>query len=909
MTIRNLEHLLVPSAIALIGASDRAHSVGAILTDNLVKGGFKGDIWLVNPKREAIGTARCYASIAALPNAPDLAVIATPPETVPDLIEELGRKGCRAAVVVTAGIRGALRAAMLKAAGRYVLRIQGPNCLGLMLPPLGLNASFAQISPPAGNLAFLSQSGALITGIVDWAASRGVGFSHVISMGDMADIDAGDLLDYLAGDAHSTAILMYIESVTAAPKFMSAARRAARVKPVIVIKSGRHAAGAAAALSHTGALAGADRAFEAAFRRAGLLRVRELSDLFSAAEVLAKVPSLSGERLAIITNGGGAGVLATDRLVDLGIEPTLLSEATVARLDGALPATWSHRNPIDIIGDADAARFAGALDAALDDPGVDAALVINCPTALNPSLDAAVAVTERLEARKAAGKSPKPVLTAWLGVTAAATSRDHFARHGIPTFDTAADAIEAFAQLARYQRAQTELMATPHSLPEAVFKDGPAAASILKSALEAGRAKMTEVEAKALLAAYNIPIAETIVAATPKDAALRSKSLLQKYRSCALKILSVDISHKSDIGGVRLDLETPDQIEEAAKRMLARVTAANPEARVDGFTIQPMIKRPGAHELLLGISIDATFGPLVTFGAGGVAVEAMRDVAHALAPLDLNLARDLMRQTRIWCLLQGYRNRPPADIDAIALTLVRLSYLAARHPEIREIDINPMLADEKGVIALDARVVIADEAKSPRTPMAIRPYPTEWERLVKLADLGTILLRPIRPEDENLYAGFFAKVESADIRLRFFHPRVGLSHRFLARLTQIDYAREMAFVAISQDTGELLGVARFVADPDFVAGEYGILVRSDLKGKGLGWAMMTQLIEYARASKLQQIYGYILAHNTTMLAMCEQLGFLTPIDADDPALVRATLVLSDARATGATAVGAVPMSA
>ncbi len=898
MTIRNLEHLLAPQTIALIGASDRPHSVGAIVTDNLLKGGFKGEIWLVNPKRKAIGAVRCYASVAALPGTADLAVIATPPDTLPDLIDQLGRSGCRAAVVVTAGIRGALRDAMLTAAGRYLLRIQGPNCLGLMLPPLGINASFAQMAPPAGNLAFLSQSGALITGIIDWAASRGVGFSHVVSMGDMADVDAGDLLDYLAGDAHSTAILMYLESVTAAPKFMSAARRAARVKPVIVIKSGRHASGAAAALSHTGALAGADRAFEAAFRRAGVLRVRELSELFSAAEVLAKVPSLAGDRLAIITNGGGAGVLAADRLSDLAIEPALLTTATIARLDSSLPATWSRRNPVDIVGDADAGRFATALDATLDDPGVDAALVINCPTALNESLEAAAAVTRTLDERVKNGRQTKPVLTAWLGETAAASSREHFAAQGIATFDTPADAIEAFAQLSRYRRAQTALMATPPSLPEAVFQDGPAAAGILKSALEAGHTTMTEVEAKALLAAYDIPIAETIVAATPTAAASLAKPLLQQYGSCALKILSAAISHKSDIGGVRLDLETPEQIEQSAKLMLARVSAAKPEALIDGFTIQPMIKRPGAHELLLGISIDPTFGPLVTFGAGGIAVEAMRDVAHALAPLDLYLARDLMRQTRVWRLLQGYRNRPRADIDAIALTLVRLSYLAARHPEIREIDINPLLADENGVIALDARVVIADETKTPRTPMAIRPYPTEWEKTLQLSGLVSIQLRPIRPEDETLYTAFFAKVDSADVRLRFFQPKVGLSHRFLARLTQIDYAREMAFVAISKDTGELLGVARFVADPDFVAGEFGILVRSDLKGRGIGWALMTQLIDYATAAKLQQIYGHVLAHNTTMLAMCQQLGFATAIETDDPSLIKATLDLAHVPARG-----------
>ncbi len=894
MTIRNLEMLLAPRSIVMIGASSRPKAVGSIVTRNLLAGGFKGDIWLVNPGHSEVSGLRSYFNVAALPGVPDLAVISTPPETVPGMIGELGRKGCRAAVVITAGLRGPLKQAMLDAAKPYLLRIQGPNCLGLMLPPLGINASFSHVAPIPGKLAFLSQSGALITGIVDWAVSRSIGFSHVISMGDMADVDVGDLLDYLAGDRQSHAILMYLESIIAAPKFMSAARRAARSKPVVVIKSGRHASGASAALSHTGALAGADQAYEAAFRRSGLLRVQEMSELFSAVEVLAKNPRLLGERLAIITNGGGAGVLAADRLGDFGNDTAALSAATLARLDAALPATWSHANPVDIVGDADAKRFETALDAVLDDTAIDAALVINCPTALNPSLDAAQAVTRAIDARRTADKLEKPVLTNWLGVAAAAPSREHFAAHGVPTFDTPADAVEAVWYLVRHRRAQIELMATPPSLPDAIFKDTGLAGPILSEALANGRTMLTEVEAKSLLGAYDIPITTTQIATSPEQAGHLAQSIIVQHGACVLKILSVDISHKSDIGGVRINLETPAQVQEAAGQMLARIHDRMPEARIGGFTIQPMIRRPGAHELLLGISVDPTFGPLVTFGTGGTGVEVIRDTAQALPPLDLNLARDLMAQTRVWKLLQGYRNRPRADIDAIALTLVRLSYLAARHPQIREIDINPLLADEHGVIALDARVTIADETKSPRPPLAIRPYPSEWERTIARpalapAGLGEILIRPIRPEDEVLYAAFFEKIDKEDVRLRFFSPHVALSHAFLARLTQIDYAREMAFVALSKESGTLLGVARFIADPDFAKGEYGILVRSDLKGQGLGWALMTQLIDYARASQLQRIYGEVLAHNTTMLAMCRELGFDISISDDDPSIVRATL--------------------
>lgn len=889
MTIRNLDRLMAPRSIVLVGASEQPGSVGEVVTRNILKAGFDGEIWLVNPRRGSALGVPCHSSVESLPGVPDLAVVVTPPSTVPGVIDELGRKGCRAAVVISAGIRGELRNEMLKAAGRHLLRIVGPNCLGLMLPPLGVDASFSHIAPIPGTLAFLSQSGALITGVIDWATSRGIGFSHIVSMGDMADVDAGDLLDYLAGDPASKAILMYLESLTEAPKFMSAARRASRSKPVIVIKSGRHARGAAAAMSHTGALAGADFAFEAAFRRAGILRVHELGELFSAAEILSKVPGLNGERLALITNGGGAGVLATDRLGDLGLEPAVLSSKTIAVLDKVLPPTWSRGNPIDIIGDAHADRFAAAVSAALDDPNVDAALVLNCPTALSPSLEAAKAVTAVQEKRKAEGKAAKPILTNWLGTTAAAESRCHFAEKGIPTFDTPADAIGAFGELVRHRRAQSELMATPPSLPDAIFKDGEIASKIIDDALSAGHEMMTEFEAKALLRAYGIPTVDTEIAASPEDVERIAARLIAEHGACVLKILSLDITHKSDVGGVRLGLDTAEEARTAAETMLARIRELKPTARIDGFTVQPMIRRARAHELLLGVSIDRTFGPLVTFGAGGVAVEAVRDVAHALPPLDANLARDLMRHTRIWRLLQGYRDRPAAAIDEIALTLVKLGYLVARHKEIREIDINPLLADENGVIALDARVRIVSEKHEPRTPLAIRPYPSEWETRRQIGKLGEVFIRPIRPEDEVLYSDFFAKIDAKDIRMRFFSTKANLTHRLLARLTQIDYAREMAFAALDPRDGRLLGVARFIADPDFVAGEYGVLVRSDLKGQGLGWALMSHLIEYAKSSGLKRIFGHILHENDTMISMCRELGFEMTVDNDDPALMRATL--------------------
>jgi acetyltransferase len=889
MTIRNLDNLLKPRSIALVGASPQPGSVGLIIGRNLRAGGFSGPIWLVNPKYRSIEGQDCYPSLSALPAAPDLGIIATPPETVPHLVAELGAKGARAAVVITAGVRQDLKQRMLDAARPNLLRVQGPNCLGLMLPGIGVNASFSHKPPLSGDLAFVSQSGALITAIIDWARGRNIGFSHVVSLGDMADADFGDLLDYLAGEVHSRAILLYMESVTNARKFMSAARRAARSKPVIVVKAGRSTSGAKAALSHTGALAGADGAYEAAFRRAGVLRVRELDELFSAAEILARHPLLSGERLAILTNGGGAGVLATDHLADLGGTLATLSNSTRSALDAVLPPTWSRGNPVDIIGDADPARYTAALDVLLRCDDADAVLVMNCPTALASSTENAEHVTSILDRRKGSGKPAKVVIANWLGDEAGRESRALFSRKGIGSFATPADAVNGFMYLVRYARARDELLRTPPSLPRDFRVDQETARGTINAATKGGRTVLSEVEGKELLVAYGIPTVPTKIARDPGEVGALAAGFIAEHGACVVKILSDDISHKSDVGGVRLGLEREAEARQAAADMLERIARSKLEVRVEGFTVQPMIRRPRAHELILGMSVDEAFGPLVMFGAGGTAVEVVRDTAHALPPLDMKLARDLMKQTRVWHLLQGYRDCPAANIDAIGEALVRLSSLVAHHPEIREVDINPLLADAAGVIALDARVRI--DAAHPRVPMSIRGYPSEWSRDVDVGSVGRVHIRAIRPEDEVLYRDFFAKVTLDDQRLRFFTAAPALSHRFLAQLTQIDYAREMAFVAISQD-GKLLGVVRMVADPDYTQAEYAGLVRSDLKGCGLGWRVMCHLIAYARAEKLEQLHGSVLADNTTMLQMCRELGFTVEAQPGDAGVRRVRLQLN-----------------
>ncbi len=892
MTIRNLEFLLAPKSVVLVGASPKPGSIGRIVAANLAAAGFAGPVWLVNPKHTTIDGRPCFAGIADLPGVPDLAIIATPPATIPRIIEELGGKGTRAAVVITAGVTPELRQAMLDAARPHLLRIQGPNCLGLMLPPIALNASFCHRSPLSGDLALVSQSGALITGIVDWAAGRGIGFSHIVSLGDMADVDFGDTLDYLAGDTSSRALLLYIEQLTNAAKFMSAARRAARAKPVVVIKSGRHAEGARAARSHTGALAGSDAAYEAAFRRAGLVRVNELQDLFNAAEMLSRQPRLEGERLLIVTNGGGAGVLAADRLADLGGVLAPLSPTMAGALDAVLPPTWSRNNPVDIIGDADARRYSATLDVAFGSSDADAVLVINCPTALASSSDVAAAVVACRSSRRAAGHFDKPLLTNWLGDSAADASRQLFAQEKIATFDTPAEAVEGFMQLVRYARAQDELLRTPPPIPGGMTFDSARAQAVIDGVRMRGQAMLAEVDAKALLSAYGIPVVETAVARTPDEVEAIARRLLASSQSCVVKILSDDITHKSDVGGVRLGLASPEAARDAAAEMLERIGRARPDAKIAGVTVQPMIRKPRAHELIVGMSDDATFGPMIMFGAGGTAVEIMRDTNQALPPLDLQLARDMMRRTRVHRLLEGYRDRPKSDLDAIALTLVKLSALVIAHPEIREIDINPLLADESGAIALDARVRVATAGEASRRPLSIKPYPAHWERRTTLPAIGTVLLRPIRPEDELLYGRLIERLTPQDVRMRFFIARPQMSHKLIARLTQIDYAREMAFVAIEETSGELIGVARFIADPDYRRAEYAVIVASDLKGRGLGWRLMQQLIEYGRHEGLGELYGDVLADNSTMLKMCQELGFKVEAADGDASIRRVTLRLT-----------------
>lgn len=893
MTVRNLEHALRPRSVAVIGASDEPGSVGHTLTQNVLTGGFEGQVFLVNPHHGTIAGRDCFKSVEALPEAPELAVIATPPDSVPPIIEALGKKGTRATVVITAGFSAALKQAVLDAARPYCLRVIGPNCLGISVPALGLNANFGLNAPKSGSLAFLSQSGALMTGILDWASARDIGFSYVVSMGDMADVDVGDLLDFLAADVSTSAILLYLETIPAARKFMSAARSAARAKPVIAIKSGRNAAAAKAAATHTGALAGTDAAVSAAFRRAGLVRVEELEELFNAAETLASLQPVAGNELLIVTNGGGAGVLAVDDLMRLDGRLAPVGEDLVNALDKVLPANWSRANPIDIIGDAGPERYKATLDAVLAEPKADGILVMNCPTALASSTDAAQAVLDAIAQAPYPRKVP-PILTNWLGQEAAHEARQKFRAAGIPTYESPNDAIQGFFYLWQYTKAQESLMrAPPKSTGPTTIAD-EAARAIMRTAVRAGRTLLTEPESKAVLSAFGIPTVATRVATTPEDVADIAHALLKQSESVVVKILSDDISHKSDIGGVRLGLRSPQEARHAAERMLARAAEACPQARIQGFTVQPMIVRKQAHELLLGVYEDPLFGPMILFGSGGTATEIINDTAVALPPLDTTLALDLMEQTRVCRLLKGYRDRPPADLAGIASALVQLSQLVVDCPAVKELDINPLIADETGVIALDARIRIDPdlvEMDGPNPRLAIRPYPNQWERWTETEDGERILIRPIKPADEHLYDNFVARLSPEDIRFRFLAPRKEFSHKFVARFTQIDYARAMAFVALNREETELYGIARLAADPDYTKGEYAIIVRSDLKGTGLGWMLMRNLIRYAEREGLQELTGDVLEQNTRMLEMCRALGFEVSADPEDLSLRKVRLKL------------------
>ena len=871
MSVRNLDSLFDPASVAVIGASTRPASVGATVWRNLTQGPFKGPVFAVNPKHGTLDGQRCFARVADLPQVPELAVICTPPATVPGLIAELAARGTRAAVVLSGGMTPAQKQAMLDAARPHLLRVLGPNCIGLLAPHIGLNASFAHIGAQPGELAFVSQSGALVTAMLDWADAQRIGFSHFVSLGEHADVDFADMLDYLATDVRTRAILLYIESVESPRKFMSAARAAARNKPVIVIKSGRSAQGQRAAASHTGALAGSDAVYEAAIARAGMLRVNTLQELFLAAETLARFRTNRSECLTILTNGGGAGVMAADAAAHVGVPLAELGPATLARLDAVLPANWSHGNPVDIIGDAPVQRYVEALQTLCDDPAAGAVLFIHAPTAIVPSAEIAAALAAVPQSAAAR------LMGCWLGGHGVDAARQIFKEAGIADFPTPEEAVRAFSMQLSYLHNQAELLEAPPVLPPGTqpeaAPDTAAVRALVREVLASGREMLTEPEAKAVLDAYRIPVVATrTVPADPEAAARTAEDI---GFPVALKILSRDISHKSDVGGVALGLDNVDAVREAAQAMLARVRRLRPEAQIEGFTVQALVRRNYAQELIVGAVVDRVFGPVILFGQGGTAVEVMADRSVALPPLNVPLARALIRRTRIARLLRGWRDVPAADMDAVHATLLAVSQLLADVPELAELDINPLIVNHEGVMALDARIRLSASRPGGAANFAIRPYPAE---LAETLDwMGRRLeLRPIRPEDEAGHLEFLTHLDPLDIRMRVFYSRRTMERSELARLTQIDYTREMAFIAVApgpDGQAQTLGVARALADPDNLSAEFGIIIRSELKGGGLGRLLMDKLIAYLRASGTRQLVATVLRENQRMLELARSLGF------------------------------------
>lgn len=807
MSIRHLDAFFAPATVAVFGASDNRARVGGRVWRNLRKEAFGGRLWPVNPHHRFIGGTRAYAGVADLPEAPDLAVICTPPATVPAIVRELAARGTRAAVVLTAGLDEAQRQAMREAARPALLRLIGPNALGLLSPGNALNASFAHTSAAPGRLAFVSQSGALVTAMLDWARERGVGFSRFVSLGEHADVDFGDMLDWLATDADTRAILLYVESVSAPRKFMSAARAAARNKPVIVVKAGRSAGGQRAAANHTGALPASDRVFDAAIRRAGMLRVDTLQQLFTAAQTLSAFRGASQaprgsdaerlSRLTLLTNGGGAGVMAADAAAALDVELAPLPEGVREALDRQMPSNWSRDNPVDIVGDAPVARYEQALSALLADRDCGTVLLMHAPTALVRATDIARALLPLARAE------PQRVISCWMGGPAVQPARRLFAEAGLATYDTPEEAVQAFSMVVNHRRNQEQLMEAPPALAP-VRPDERRIRQVVDRALASGQTGLGWAETRELLSACGIPV--------------------------------------------------------AAARAPARARTAAPRQ---------------ARELRVATAIDPLFGPVVLFGQGGTAAEVVADHAVALPPLNPPLARALIARTRVSRLLPAWGEVPAVDEEALHGVLVQMSQLLATVPEIAELDINPLLADARGVVAAHARARLDPSGPAGAAHFAIRPYPAELSETLDWQG-RRVTLRPIRPEDEQQHREFLERLEPADVRMRIFYSRRSFERSELARLTQIDYEREMAFIATApgpDGVEQTLGVVRATTDPDNQDAEFGLIVRSDLKRGGLGMILMRKLIAYLKSRGTRRLVATVLNENLGMLNLAQRLGF------------------------------------
>jgi acetyltransferase len=869
---RPLSEFFAPSSVAVIGATDAEHHAGRTVFENLLRLGRR--VYAVNPRHATVLGQPAYAEIAAVPEPVDLAVIVTPAATVPGVVAQCAAAKVPAAIIISAGFRETgTRGAELEReilAARGSMRIIGPNCLGVMVPANRLNATFATTMPLPGSIAFLSQSGALCTAILDWSLRELVGFSAFISVGSMLDVGWGALIDYFGDDSRTHAILLYMESVGDAQSFLSAAREVALTKPIIVMKAGRSEQAALAAASHTGALTGSDAVLDAALRRVGVLRVRDIADLFHMAEVLGKQPRPAGPRLAIVTNAGGPGVLATDALMEEGAELAPLSADTIASLNDVLPQHWSHHNPVDIIGDATPERFSQAVEIVAQDPNTDGLLIALAPQVTDPT-----AVARRVE--QFAKLPGKPVLASWMGGATVRQGEEILNAAGIPTFAYPDTAARIFAQMWHYSDNLRALYETPELAQ--TTPDQGAADSVLDAARREGRTLLSEAESKRLLASYGIPCTRTEVATTEDEAVTFASEIGYPV---VLKLYSHTITHKSDVGGVELNLSDTAAVRTAWKRMASTVASRVGADAFQGVTVQPMIRTADGYELILGSSPDPQFGPVLLFGAGGQLVEIFRDHALGLPPLNSTLARRLMEQTRIYKALGGVRGRPPVERAQLEQVLVRFSQFIAEQPRVKEVDINPLLASAQRIVALDARVVLHDWTipadQLPRA--AIRPYPSAYVRKWKARDGSEITFRPIRPEDEPAMVRFHESLTDRSVYLRYFHNLPvdrRVAHDRLTRTCFIDYAREMVLVAetgaAEAAPGEIAAVGRLTREHGSADAEFALLVADHWQERGIGTELLRMLIWIAKQEGIRRISGSILPENRLMREVCQQLDF------------------------------------
>jgi len=871
MSAINLDKIFRPKSIAVVGASQRTGSIGSAIMRNLIQEGYPGKVYPINPRHKTIWDLEAFPSLSELEPTVDLVIMATPIASAPQIVKECKNAGAGGAIIISAGGKETgtkgreLEAAIKNEARDSGLRIIGPNCLGIVCSQAKLNASFASHMPLTGNMAFISQSGAICTSVLDLSIKEQIGFSYFVSLGSMLDVDFGDIIDYLGGDYQVNSIIMYIESLSRFRNFMSAARAVSRVKPIIAVKAGRTKAGAKAAATHTGSLAGEDAVYDAAFDRAGIVRVKTFEELFDCAELLAKQPRPVDPGLAIITNAGGPGVMAADALFDYGVDPVALRPETIQELDELLPPHWSRTNPIDILGDATPERYQQVVDICLKASEVKGLLIILTPQAMTRPTHVAETLAGHLKGK------PYPVFTSWMGGRDVEKAKEIFNREGIPTFDTPERAVRAFMNLYRYSKNIKMLQQIPPNLPKRIEFDHEKARTLLDQGIKKENFLLTEIESKDLLSAYGISVNLTKLAVTDAEAVQKAREI---GFPVAMKICSRDIIHKANVNGVLLNLKNESDVHDAFKNIMASARAGNAEAKIEGVTIQTMLSPE--YELILGSKRDRDFGPVVLFGMGGIMAEVLKDRSIALPPLNRLLARSLMEKTKVYRLLKGYRSQPPANLTLLEEILIRLSQLVTDFPEIEELDINPLLVTKKGFCAVDARVFLTSTPVRSPLHLVISPYPNQYEFRITHEAVGELFIRPIRPEDASLLVKLFESLSSRSIVLRFFSPLKMLPHRMLARFTQIDYDREIALVALCgpEQNEKMLGVARIITDVyNRKHAEFSVIVGDPWQGKGIGAELLKRCLSISKERGIEKVTGIVLPENTQMLALGKKLGF------------------------------------